>query len=117
MSLKFEASDFDLLHETRRFPLGESAAVIAQDIFDRWLESQIVVYGCIPPAEEMRFWNEKQISKDTHKARLVVIEPIEKVKCEHTQGINPVRQSVEGSFYCQTCAKFLKPTGWEQVDD
>ena len=75
MSLKFYAADFDVADLVWCKP--QEIANLANAVFDAWLKEQPVVYSC--PGHGLNHWH-KQIDthQDTHTARLVCIEPIEK---------------------------------------
>lgn len=61
------------------------AADIANKLFQEWLEKQPVVYSFYTGAID-NVWTEEQSTLDSHKARLVCIEPIQK-KCEKHEPI------------------------------
>lgn len=45
---------------------------------NKMLSEGVEVTGCVPPGEKETLWSHKGISKDTHKALLINIQPIEK---------------------------------------
>lgn len=96
---------------------------LAEDKFDQWYKENIeyapVVFcqngGTDMEANKKERWVGKaySIPSDTHKARLVCIEEIEKKQCEHKRvGLGNGFSS--HTFYCTECNKSVRPkTGWE----
>lgn len=123
--LKFEPSDFSKgINHTLTIGHGidgkyislSNALSIAQAKFDAWLESQPVVYSGV----NQQYWGREidDEGRDTHSARLVCIEPIEKPKCEHGPEfitMSRVLNKQDAGWRCIKCGIHLKPTGWEPV--
>lgn len=90
---------------------GEYVCNRAQEIFDKWPESQPVVYGSPIEAGSIRCWSDNLDEEgDTHTARLVDIQEIKPKKCEHT----PYNRPFIG-WVCATCEKKLKAT-FEEIE-
>lgn len=122
---------------------AESAAKQAQELFDKWLSEQPVVYG---GDIDSPYWTETNVTSDIRplrKARLVDIQEIK--KCEHPKEkikeiestdikdflspgvIIPGSSFLEGKpvsfparykmIYKCECGAKVKPAKWEQCDD
>ncbi len=120
MSLKFTPEMFE--HDEadlKFFTAGKlKAAELAQAAFDKWLSEQPVVYGA--PDKDGRLWSSYQRDEnkhiailsdfinDTHQARLVCVEEIQKKECEHIITAHLGTES-HGTWYeCRKCDKRLK---------
>jgi hypothetical protein len=90
----------------------------AQALHDAWLDAQPVVYGYEDPTEhDITDWNTGESSdSQTHRARLVCIEEIEKKPCKHEPDIKEpnVASHVPSILRCKLCHVALK-TKWEVV--
>ncbi len=85
---------------------------LAQEIFDKWLSEQPVVYGHVKEGTP-NFWGPKNSKfDDNHTARIIDIQPIEKPKCSHS---NVIYNSVETNPRCNDCGKKLKAT-FEEIE-
>lgn len=123
--LKFKEEDFYSRNFFQHFAGSEisgkliyvrDAAQYAQELFDKWLESQTKVYS----KQNKDFWHPEQINPlgrfDTHTARLVDIQEIKKEKCEHEPFVNndPGRYGVFINYgpnmSCHKCGVRLKAT-------
>ncbi len=96
----------------------QEAAKICQRIFEEWLEDQPVVYGRkeTGSTDGLCGFAELRYSYDTHKARLVCVEPIKPEECEHpTKSILSPNISFD-LFRCLECGHFIKPKGWEIIE-
>lgn len=98
--LKFDHMDFcnGLDFGARLYP--HSAAEMAQQKFDSWLESQPTVWACEGQAQNTLHW--AQPVDATHSARLVDIQELKPKVCE--------RHEPNNLFECLHCGAKLKPT-------
>lgn len=110
--LKFEPSDFHEL-EDKNYNTHLRASFLAQEKYEKWLESQPVVYGLTIN----NIWTARRSNRDTHTAVLVDITEIKPKECEHhSVSMLPQISTVSLKFYCELCKKELKPkNGWEVV--
>ncbi len=97
-------------------------AMRAQDIYDKWLSEQPVVYTSKLYEQGHTAWNYDNIvdasQGATFTARLVDIQPIEKPKCEHepvlfiTNGLAALNGHLgkNPKLECNKCGKALNAT-------
>lgn len=81
--MKFKPSDFMSIHLGDYNPglhTTEAMARAAQEAFDRWLSEQLVVYGDSNVAACTAWRTIIDENEDTHKARIIYIEPIVKAR-------------------------------------
>lgn len=121
--LKFKTGDFNIIE-------NDLAAAMAQDIFDKWLEIQPMVYGHFDPnklnGRIPAYWGPSEGDRfnDTHSARLVCIEEIKPKECEHepvsysngciTMPLDELRWFLANNAECKKCRKKLKAK-WEVI--
>jgi hypothetical protein len=82
------------------------AAELAQAAFDKWLSEQQVMFGKDDPAAA--WWPANQFSDLTKMGRLVCIEELAPVKCEHPND-EICFSDVRGQWVCGKCNKTLQP--------
>lgn len=118
--MKFEPEHFPELGDQAHY-----AARVANELFQKWLAKQTVVYCellkesgltdqhgpgwlCAEPSTR---WTKKA----THKARLVCIEEIK--KCEHKRAGHIYSHAERDylGFLCMDCNAKLKPITWEEI--
>lgn len=87
---------------------SKRCAVVANELFTGWLESQPKVYGQNIDKKDFWSFSRSEESFDTHTARLVCVEPIEKKECDHL----PDHYDEYGRKPICRCGKVLEPTGW-----
>ena len=107
--LKFKPEDFRVMG-LRSVTQENYAANIAQQIFDKWVESLDVVYHCT--GEEKfghKYYSTYFNDAAVYKSRILPPEEIED-ECEHENIGN-----IGHEFWCHFCKKRLKPTGWEEA--
>lgn len=110
--LEFKSSDFTRDNWTAKF--SDEMAKYAQHKFDEWFKSEIlgapVVYGYTDHGNYKVWTNEIHVN-DTHKGRLIMIEPI-KPKCEkhepHLHDQSPIKNT------CKHCGVELVAE-WKEV--
>jgi hypothetical protein len=91
-------------------------ALNAQDVFDRWMAKQPVIYGY---SKIDNLWGFTKNSETEYQAKIIDIERIDKKPCEHErvagwQEILP-DSTFRDLFKCKACGKVLKPTEWQEV--
>ncbi len=100
-------------HMSKRMTFAE-AAYYAQIEFDNWLSEQVVVYGNDNGTSE--HWAKKEWPGNTHTAKLIDIQPIEKPKCDHFPPVSNdsgrfgVVINIERPMKCSKCGVDLKMT-------
>ncbi len=115
--LVFQPMDFFDLDEN--IAMYGDAAKLAQDKFDKWLSEQPVVFGIKIQHEYYAAQTVHKEGFDTHQARLVDIQPIEKEKCEHepdlilgvprdAKFIMGKKLTIEGEPSCKHCGIKLR---------
>lgn len=108
MKLKFTAETFNGLspYETTKQEFADRANAK----FDQWLEAQVVVYGTVDEKGVFFFCDPKAVLSDkncSHRARLVNIEPIEKVECTKHE---PMYDAPADEHYCYHCRLPIEAT-------
>lgn len=127
MSWKFEPEDFQITkHNYKEIPplvyvmlSNEIAAEIANKKLAEWLKDAPTVYGCKWDTG-MNYFTTNKSDTDTHKARLIMIEPI--VKCTHPKekvniGVHNNGGLLSAEYYECECGANVRPSGFEEVKE
>lgn len=114
----FSASDFDLDGITT----DNYAELVANAANTKLRRYANVVYGNVDPmvlTSWMSSFEGMYLGTYTHRALLVCIEKIERKHCEHEVSSSDITLVSNGNvkYRCRFCDVYLKPTGWEVVND
>ncbi len=107
VSLKFTPEMFYNSVPPNSVITAELMARVSQKLFDKWLSEQPIVFGNCAGARAWTYENDN----DTHTARLVCVEEIQKKECEHFATVMFPTGGGESYMGCKHCKRRLKPTG------
>jgi hypothetical protein len=106
VGMKFTARDFDL----GDLGSNQDAAAVANKKLKAWLDEAPTVNGYQENNKTWVLGSDKDSNMDTHTAKLVDIQAIEKPKCEHAtiRTIKQILDNDEQEIRCAYCRKKLK---------
>ncbi len=108
MKLKFAVNDFIKGGYEHQTISVHHAVSSANERFEAWLSEQTIVYGYVKTGEP-NWWGpvENGQFNDTHTAKLIDIQPINKPKCEHQVQFSDMPST---AVKCCKCDRRLKLT-------